>query len=61
MLRTSEYKFAVDATERTYMLFDLAHDPDEQRNLAGDASAIDLENSLRRELQRRLEQSRCAE
>ena len=60
MLRTPEYKFAVDGTGRAYMLFDLVHDAEEQHNLVGDASAMNVQSSLRRELQHRLEQSRYA-
>ncbi len=60
MLRTPEYKFAVDGTGRAYMLFDLVHDPEEQHNLVGDASAMNVESSLRHELQHRLEHSRYA-
>ena len=60
MLRTPEYKFAVDGTGRAYMLFDLVNDAEEQHNLVGDASAMNVQSSLRRELQHRLEQSRYA-
>jgi arylsulfatase A-like enzyme len=57
MLRTPEYKLAVDARERPYLLFHLADDPDEQRNRVGDAAAAALEQRLREELQRRLQES----
>ena len=57
MLRTPEYKLAVDARERPYLLFDLADDPDEQRNRAGDPAATSLESRLRDELRQRLRES----
>ena len=57
MLRTPEYKLAVDARERAYLLFDLADDPDELCNRVGDPAAASLESRLRAELQQRLRQS----
>jgi arylsulfatase len=57
MLRTREYKLAIDETERAHMLFDLARDPAEQRNLVGDPTATHVENLLRRQLHSRLQQA----
>jgi uncharacterized sulfatase len=57
MFRTREYKLAIDETERAHMLFDLARDPAEQRNLVGDPTATPVESLLRRRLHSRLRQS----
>jgi arylsulfatase A-like enzyme len=58
MIRTRRHKLAVDNDWRGYMLYDLAHDPCEQHNLAGDPAAHDLEEELRGQLRARLTQSR---
>jgi arylsulfatase len=58
MLRTRRNKLAIDGESRTYMLYDLEADPEEQDNLAGDPAAQGLEHELRRQLSDRLEQSR---
>jgi choline-sulfatase len=57
MLRTRHHKLAVDAEWRTFMLYDLERDPQEQRNLVGDPAAGDLETRLRQMLRTRLERS----
>jgi len=57
MLRSERYKLAVDSESRAYMLYDLAHDPTEQRNLAGDESLKALQRELQRSLTRRLEET----
>ena len=54
MLRSREHKYVVDQAGLGYMLYGLANDPTEQRNLAGDAGAAALEGELRERLFRRL-------
>jgi arylsulfatase A-like enzyme len=58
MLRTRRHKLAVDSERRTYMLYDVESDPQEQDNLAGDPAARGLENELRRQMRERLEHAR---
>jgi choline-sulfatase len=57
MLRTRQYKLAIDRQSRVYMLYDLERDPDEQSNLAGNDAADELASKLRRDLDGRLERS----
>jgi choline-sulfatase len=47
MIMTPEWKMALNADGDPYLLFDRAHDPDEQRNLAGDPAHTALERELR--------------
>ena len=58
MLRTRRHKLAIDGERRTYMLYDLEADPQEQNNLAGDPDAHGLENELRGQMSEQLEHSR---
>ena len=55
MLRSKRYKLAVDSASKAYMLYDLALDPMEQRNLVADASMQALKGELQRALTQRLE------
>jgi arylsulfatase A-like enzyme len=57
MLRTRRYKLVVDGERQAYMLYDLEQDPDEQSNLAGDATASGLERALQGQLQAHLERA----
>jgi choline-sulfatase len=57
MVRSSRHKLAVDSRSRAYMLYDLAEDPDEQRNLAVEPAARRVKLELRRALTERLEET----
>ena len=57
MLRSRDCKFAIDAKARAYMLYDLAHDPLEQHNLAAGAGARALKVEARQALYRRLDEA----
>jgi arylsulfatase A-like enzyme len=50
MVRTKQYKYAVDAQGAGYLLFDLEQDPHEQRNLIGHPAAAPIERDLRERL-----------
>ncbi|MBN1674545.1 MAG: sulfatase-like hydrolase/transferase [Kiritimatiellae bacterium] len=52
MIRTATHKYAVDQQARGFMLYDLANDPAEQRNLIGQDEALEME--LRDRLLRRV-------
>ena len=54
MVRSSRYKLAIDSSSHAYMLYDLAHDRDEQRNLAVEPTARSAKIELRRALANRL-------
>ncbi len=47
MVRTREWKYAVDRQARPVLLYDLCHDPTEQRNLVGHPDHTDVEAELR--------------
>jgi arylsulfatase A-like enzyme len=57
MLRSRRYKLAIDSRSKAYMLYDLAHDPEEQHNLAADPAARALKLELRHALSERLEET----
>jgi len=57
MLRTDRHKIAIDASGSPFMLFDLADDPHEQRNLVGEPSAASLADRLRDELEARVRET----
>jgi len=50
MLRSRKWKLAIDARGVVFMLYDLEHDPDEQRNLAADPASSGAKNALKRAL-----------
>ena len=50
MVRTKQYKYAVDGQGAGYLLFDLEQDPHEQRNLIGHPEAGAIEHDLRERL-----------
>ena len=50
MIRTSDYKYAMDDTGQGYMFFDLNDDPNEQENLIGYRDAAAIEQELREHL-----------
>ena len=52
MVRTDRYKYAVTESAEPIMLFDLAEDPLEQRNLAADPAAADIRAALDHRIQR---------
>jgi len=58
MIRSRQYKLAIDSQSQAYMLYDLARDPDEQHNLVVDEEARSLKRELRREMHERLEEAR---
>ena len=47
MVRTSDYKYAMDDASRGYMLFDLDNDPEERENLVGHGNYKAIEQELR--------------
>ena len=54
MVRTRTHKYAMDEFGEGYMLFDLANDPAEQRNLIGRDDGRELEAGMRDMLLREL-------
>jgi arylsulfatase A-like enzyme len=58
MIRSRQYKLAIDSQSQAYMLYDLALDPDEQHNLVVDESARSLKQQLRHDMHKRLEEAR---
>jgi len=54
MLRSRRWKLAVDAHGAVYMLYDLEHDPDEQRNLVADPAFAEVTAELKGSLASRL-------
>ena len=54
MIRTHQYKYAVDQEGRGFYLFDLKHDPLEQNNLIGQPGFEKLEQDMRNLLFARL-------
>ena len=58
MIRSRQYKLAIDSQSQAYMLYDLARDPDEQYNLVVDESARSLKQELRHDMHERLEEAR---
>jgi arylsulfatase len=57
MLATSEWKMALNPRGQVYLLFDLANDPQETRNLAALPDVADVEQHLRRLALERLVQT----
>jgi arylsulfatase A-like enzyme len=57
MLRSQRCKLAVDSQSQAYMLYDLASDPMEQRNLVADAGMQGLKRDLQQKLAERLERT----
>ena len=47
MIRTRQYKYAIDEGGRGYLLYDLSSDPDEQRNLVGHPDYAGVEREHR--------------
>ena len=54
MLRNQRYKYAVTENGRSFMLFDLIDDPEEQKNLIGTEKGNEIEPEMREELFKRL-------
>jgi hypothetical protein len=54
MLRNQRYKYAVNENGRSFMLFDLVDDPEEQKNLIGTEKGNKIEPEMREELFKRL-------
>ena len=52
MVRTDQYKYAVDEEGQGYMLYNLDKDPQEQNNLIGHPDWQDMENEMRDHLLR---------
>ncbi|MCZ7645179.1 MAG: sulfatase-like hydrolase/transferase [Planctomycetota bacterium] len=57
MLLTPEWKIAVNAEDRPYLLFDRRNDPAESKNLAGNPEFAEVEHELRLRLQERVRAS----
>jgi choline-sulfatase len=47
MIFDGDWKMAVNGKAQPYLLFNIAEDPDEQRNLAGNPDTAQVENELR--------------
>jgi arylsulfatase A-like enzyme len=57
MLATSDWKMVLNPSGEIYLLFDLANDPHETRNLAALPEVADIEQELRRLALERLVQT----
>lgn len=57
MLLNQEWKAAINADGKVYLLFDVQNDPDETNNLAGKPEVSDVETALRLQILERLMQT----
>ena len=60
MIRSAQWKLAVNAEGNTYLLFDLENDPIETRNLAGLGDYQDVDATLRLRMQERVREARLS-
>jgi hypothetical protein len=59
MVRTRQYKYAVDNTGEGYMLHNVAEDPKEQNNLIGHPDFQEIERQCRDRILRFLLDTQC--
>ena len=57
MLLNQEWKAALNAEGKVYLLFDVRNDPDETQNLAGKSEVAAVEAALRLQILERLMQT----
>ncbi|MFQ5808948.1 MAG: sulfatase, partial [Armatimonadota bacterium] len=59
MIRTAQFKYAMDAEGDGFMLHDLAADPEERTNLIGRPDSVEIERELRDQMLRWLAATQC--